>query len=53
MHKLAFFPLGNADTCLVETALGGVLLFDYAATGDPDDPGRSADRSPWGHPRPA
>ena len=37
MHKLAFFPLGNADTCLVETALGGVLLFDYAATGDPDD----------------
>ena len=23
MHKLAFFPLGNADTCLVETALAG------------------------------
>ncbi len=38
MHKLTFFPLGNADTCLVETSAGAVLLFDYAAMADADDP---------------
>ena len=38
MHTLSFFPLGNADTCLVETSAGAVLLVDYAATADPDDP---------------
>ncbi|MYH49049.1 MAG: hypothetical protein F4151_05820 [Gammaproteobacteria bacterium] len=38
MHRLTFYPLGNADTCLVETSAGAVLLFDYAAMADPDDP---------------
>ena len=38
MHKLTFFPLGNADTSLVETSAGAVLLLDYAAMADPDDP---------------
>ena len=37
-HSLRFYPLGNADTCLVELASKGVLIFDYANTRDPDDP---------------
>lgn len=38
MHTLTFFPLGNADCCRVELANGRTLLFDFAATHDPDDP---------------
>lgn len=41
MHKLTFFPSGNADSCLVDLAGGEKLLFDYANMHDPDD---SADR---------
>lgn len=37
MHKITFFPLGNADTCLIELERGGMLLFDYANLNDPQD----------------
>lgn len=37
MHKLTFFPIGNADCCLVDLANGQKLLFDYADCRDPDD----------------
>lgn len=30
MHHVTFYPLGNADTTLVELARGKVILFDYA-----------------------
>ena len=37
MHKLTFFPLGNADCCRVDLDNGRKLLVDYAATRDPND----------------
>lgn len=37
MPKLTFFPLGNADCCLIDLQNGKKVLFDYAATGDPND----------------
>ena len=37
MPKLTFFPLGNADCCLVDLAGGQKMLFDYAATRDASD----------------
>lgn len=40
MHKLTFYPLGNADCCLIELAGGRKVLFDFAdvrAEGDPED----------------
>lgn len=37
MHKLTFFPSGNADSCLMDLAGGEKLLFDYANMCDPDD----------------
>ena len=37
MHKLTFFPLGNADCCRMDLQDGRKLLIDYAATRDPDD----------------
>ena len=37
MHKLTFFPLGNADCCRIDLAGGKKILFDYANTRDPDD----------------
>jgi len=37
MHKLTFFPLGNADCCRIDLSGGQKLLFDYAAMRDPDD----------------
>lgn len=30
MHKLTFYPLGNADCCKIDTSNGKKLLFDYA-----------------------
>lgn len=36
MEKLTFYPLGNADTCLVEVG-ERKLLFDYAAMADASD----------------
>lgn len=37
MHKITFFPLGNADGCLIELENGKKALFDYANTHDPED----------------
>ncbi len=34
MHKITFFPLGNADCCRIDLANGRKLLFDYAHTRD-------------------
>ena len=38
MKKLTFFPLGNADCCLIDLSGGQKLLFDFADTHDPSDP---------------
>ena len=37
MHKITFFPLGNADCCRIDTSAGKKFLFDYAAMRNPDD----------------
>ena len=37
MHKLTFFPLGNADCCRIDLENGKKILFDYANTRNPDD----------------
>src|SRR5262245_2476638 len=37
MPKLTYFPLGNADCCLIDLQNGKKVLFDYAATRDPFD----------------
>ena len=37
MHKLTFFPLGNADTCRIVLDGGKHLLFDYANCRDDTD----------------
>jgi hypothetical protein len=38
MPQLTFYPLGNADCCLIDLAGGEKIMFDYANVGDPDDP---------------
>jgi hypothetical protein len=35
--RLTFYPLGNADCCLIDLANGKKILFDYADTRDPND----------------
>lgn len=37
MHKMTFFPLGNADCCRIDLECGKKILFDFAATRDPED----------------
>ncbi|OGQ94913.1 MAG: hypothetical protein A2284_18905 [Deltaproteobacteria bacterium RIFOXYA12_FULL_61_11] len=37
MHKMTFFPLGNADCCRIDLECGRTILVDFAATRDPDD----------------
>lgn len=37
MHKVTFFPLGNADTCLISLECGIKMLFDYAHWKDCED----------------
>ena len=37
MHKLTFYPLGNADCCLIDLDNGQKILFDYADVGDSND----------------
>jgi hypothetical protein len=40
MHKLTFFPLGNADSCRIDLENGKKLLIDFAdirCADDPDD----------------
>lgn len=36
MHKLTFYPLGDADCCRIDLHDGRKILFDYADTRDPD-----------------
>ena len=38
MPKVTIYPLGNADTTLIDLANGKKLLFDYANRRDPEDP---------------
>jgi hypothetical protein len=37
MHKLTFYPLGNADSYLLELEKGKKILFDFANKRDPED----------------
>ena len=37
MHVVRFFPIGNADTCLIELENGRRALFDFADMRNPDD----------------
>jgi hypothetical protein len=37
MHTVRFFPIGNADSCLIELENGRRALFDFADMRDPDD----------------
>lgn len=37
MPRMTFYPLGNADTCLIDLANGRKVLFDYADKRNPDD----------------
>ena len=37
MPKLTFYPLGNADCCLIDLENGHKILFDYADVRDSDD----------------
>ena len=37
MHKLTFYPLGNADCCLIDLENGQKILIDYANVGDSED----------------
>ena len=37
MPQITFYPLGNADCCLIDLAGGEKILFDYANVGDPND----------------
>ena len=37
MHNLTFYPLGNADCCLIDLDNGQKILFDYANVGDAND----------------
>jgi hypothetical protein len=37
MHKLTFYPLGNADCCLIDLNSGRKILCDYAHCADTED----------------
>ena len=37
VHTVRFFPIGNADSCLIELENGRRALFDFADMRDPDD----------------
>lgn len=38
MPKLTFFPLNNADCCLLDLVGGEKIIFDYAHQKDANDP---------------
>jgi hypothetical protein len=38
MHRLMFFPIGNADCCRIDLESGQKLLSDFADMRDPSDP---------------
>jgi hypothetical protein len=37
MHEVKFFPLGNADSCLITTTAGRKFLFDFGNERDPQN----------------
>lgn len=37
MHKMTFYPLGNADCCLIDLDNGKKVLFDFGAQRDPEN----------------
>lgn len=37
MHKMTFYPLGNADCCLIDLQNGKKVLFDFGDQHAPDD----------------
>jgi hypothetical protein len=37
MHEMIFYPLGNADTCLIRLESGKRIAFDFADMADPAD----------------
>lgn len=37
MHTVTFYPIGNADTCLIKLSNGRHVIFDYANTRDPNN----------------
>lgn len=37
MNRITFYPLGNADTCLIELDHSEMMLFDYADVSNKDD----------------
>ncbi len=37
MPRLTFYPIGNADTCLIDLADGRKVLFDFSDERNPDD----------------
>lgn len=37
MHTVRFFPIGNADSCLIELESGRRAMFDFADMRDPND----------------
>src|SRR5689334_17738513 len=37
MARVTFYPLGNADCCLIRTETGKHFVFDYADMKNPDD----------------
>lgn len=37
MHKMTFYPLGNADCCLIDLENKKKILFDFGDEGDPSD----------------
>ena len=38
MAKVTFYPLGNADCCLLRLDNDKLFVFDYADMHNPDDP---------------
>ena len=37
MHRMTFYPLGNADCCLIDLQNGKKILFDFGGQGNPED----------------
>ena len=37
MHEIIFYPIGNADTCLIRLENGKRIAFDFADMSDPSD----------------
>ena len=37
MHRMTFYPLGNADACLIDLDNGKKILFDFGDEGDPNN----------------